>query len=218
MHFDPLNHQLPGLDVWVLHVDSADTKLFVSKVLFVVRRHIVLDEIAVTLDVADKISFVAPLVEIAVADLSIVVGPYCVIALADVNHDMNVGWQSVDRHVDRIDRRADLLVTGYGEVGLVNLKMLTACFGQAPKVLTQQFAEVSDHPNRIVIKFVVSHRGEKMRTGHGDLDWLAREQGRRLKLVYQSEINRIRDRSPANRRRMKHVWIVLGNRLGRVSP
>jgi len=99
MHFDPLNHQLPGLDVWVLHVDSADTKLFVSKVLFVVRRHIVLDEIAVTLDVADKISFVAPLVEIAVADLSIVVGPYCVIALADVNHDMNVGWQSVDRQL-----------------------------------------------------------------------------------------------------------------------
>ena len=42
MHFDPLNHLLPGLDVWVLHVDSADTKLLVPKALFVVRRHIML--------------------------------------------------------------------------------------------------------------------------------------------------------------------------------
>src|ERR1700730_4086027 len=214
MHFDPPNNYLPSLDVGVLHVDSADTKLLVPKVLFIVRRHIVFYEIAVTLDVANKISFVAPLVEIAVADLSIVVGPYCVIALADVNHDMNVSWQSVDRHVDRIDRRADLLVSGHGEVWLVNLKMLTARFDQAPKVLMEEFAEVGNHPIRIVIKFVVSHRGEKMRTGHGDLDWLARERRRRLKLLYQSEIDRIRDRSPANRRRMKHVRIVLGNRFG----
>src|ERR1700738_2913897 len=92
MHFDPVNHLLSGLDVWGLHVDGADAKLLVAEVLFVVRRHIVFDEIAVTIDLADKIGFVSSLVEIAVADLSIVVGPYCVIALADVNHDMNVGW------------------------------------------------------------------------------------------------------------------------------
>jgi len=99
MRFDPLNHLLSGLDVWGLHVDGTDAKLLVAEVLFIVRRHIVLDEIAVTLDVAYKIGFVAPLIEIAVADLSVVIGPYCVIALADVYHDMNVSWQSVDRQL-----------------------------------------------------------------------------------------------------------------------
>ena len=137
MRFDPLHHLLSGLDIGGLHVNGADTKLFVAKVLLVVRRHIVFDEIAVTLNFADEIGLVAALVEIAVANLSIVIRAHGVIALADMNHHMNIIGQSFDRHVDRIDRRADLLVTGHREVGLVDLDMLAARFGQAPKVLMQ---------------------------------------------------------------------------------
>ena len=109
MRFDPLDHLLSGLDIGGLNVNGADTKLFVAKVLLVVRRHIVFDEIAVTLNFTYEIGLVAALVEIAVADLSVVVRADGVIALADMDHHMNIIGQSLDRHVDRINRRADLL-------------------------------------------------------------------------------------------------------------
>ena len=73
MRFDPIHHLLSGLDIRGLNVNGTDTKLFLAKVLFVVRRHIVFDEIAVTVNFADKIGFVAALVEIAVANLPIVI-------------------------------------------------------------------------------------------------------------------------------------------------
>ena len=62
-----------GLDIGGLNVDRADTELFVAKALLVVRRHIVFDEIPVTLNFTYEIGLVAALVEIAMANLSIVV-------------------------------------------------------------------------------------------------------------------------------------------------
>jgi hypothetical protein len=53
MRFDPIHHLLSGLDIGGLDVNSADTKLFVAKVFLIVWRHIVFDEIAVTLDFTD---------------------------------------------------------------------------------------------------------------------------------------------------------------------
>ena len=49
VRFYPLRHLLSGLDIGGLNVNGPDTKLFVAKVLFIVRRHIVFDEVAVTL-------------------------------------------------------------------------------------------------------------------------------------------------------------------------
>ena len=131
---------------------------------------------------------------------------------------MDIIGQSLDRHVDRVNRRANLLVAGYCEIRLVDLEMLAASIGQAPKVLMQQLAEVSDHPDRVVIVFVVSDRGEKMRTGHGDLDRLAGERRDSLEIPRPIRGRPHRDRSSANRRRMKNIWIVLGDRLGARLP
>src|SRR5436305_15116071 len=82
MRFDPLRHLLSGLDIGGLNVNGADTELLVAEMIFIVRRHIVFDEIAVTFDFANKIGLVAPLVKIAVPNLSIVIGAHGVIALA----------------------------------------------------------------------------------------------------------------------------------------
>src|ERR1700738_624086 len=92
--------------------------------------------------------------------------------------------------------------------------MLTARFDQAPKVLMQQFAEVSDHPDRVIIVFVVRHRGEKMRSGHGDFDWLSRERRRPLKFLHPTQDKGVLYWSSANRRRMNDVGIVLSDRFG----
>jgi hypothetical protein len=105
---------------------------------------------------------------------------------------MNIIWQSFNGYVDRVDCRADLLVTGQCEVGLVDLDMFAARFDQAPKILMQQLAKVSEHTGRVTIVLVVRHRGEKMRSGHGDFYRLARERRRCLKLLNQSKVDRIR--------------------------
>ena len=67
-----------------------------------------LDQVAVAVDLADQVGLVAPGVEIAVADLAVVVRPDRIVALADMHHHVHVLGQALDGHVDDVDRRADL--------------------------------------------------------------------------------------------------------------
>ena len=64
--------------------------------MLVVRCHIVLDQIAIALDLADQVCLVAYLVEIAMADLPVVISPYGVVALANVHRDMHFIRQVID--------------------------------------------------------------------------------------------------------------------------
>ena len=84
--FDAVSHLLSGLHVRVLHIDGADGKLLVAEQAFVVMRHVVLDEKGVAIDPADEIRLVAARIEIAVADLAVIVRTDRVIALADMDH------------------------------------------------------------------------------------------------------------------------------------
>ena len=145
MGLDPLRDLLAGLDIRGLHIDRADAELLVAEAAFVVRRHVVLDEEGVAIDPADQIRLVAPGVEIAVADLSIVIRAHRVVALADMDEHMDVVGQTFDRHVDDVDGGADLFVARRREIRLVDLDMLAARLGQLPEVLVQQLAEVGHH-------------------------------------------------------------------------
>ncbi len=110
--------------------------------------------------------------------------------------------------VDRVDRRSHLVVAGRGEIGLVDLDVLAPCFGEALEILVQQLAEIGHHPRRVVVIFVISHGGQKMRSRHGDLDGLAGERRDGLEFLDEAQIDGIGYRSPADRGWMKHVRIV----------
>ena len=87
---DPVGDQLPALYIRKLHIDGADAELLVAEQSFVVRRHVVLDQIEVTIDPANKIGLVATSVEIAMPDLAVIVRSDGVIALADMYAHMHV--------------------------------------------------------------------------------------------------------------------------------
>ena len=74
----------------IADVDRADTELLVAKQPLVVRRHVVLDQVSVAINLADQVGFVASYVKITMPDLTIVVWPHRVVALANMRHDMNV--------------------------------------------------------------------------------------------------------------------------------
>ena len=71
------------------------------------RRHVVFDQVAVALDLADKVGLVSPGVEVAVPDLAVIVRSDGIVSLADMHHDMDVVWQPLDGHVDDVNRGAD---------------------------------------------------------------------------------------------------------------
>ena len=98
---------LAGLNVRRLHIDSADAELLVSEALLIVRRHVVLDQIAIALDAANEISLVAADIEVAMADLPVIIGADRVVALTDMHHDVHVLGQALDAHVDDLDRRIE---------------------------------------------------------------------------------------------------------------
>ena len=66
----------------------------------IVRRHVVLDEEAVAFDGCDDVGLVAAGVEVAMADLAVVIGADGVVALADVDQDVHIVRQALDRDVD----------------------------------------------------------------------------------------------------------------------
>ena len=108
MGLDPVGDLLAGFDVRRLHIDRADAELLVAEQAFVVGRHVVLDQERVAIDPADEVGLVAPRVEIAVPDLSVIVRPDRVVALADMHEHVDVVGQAFDGHVDDVDRRPDL--------------------------------------------------------------------------------------------------------------
>ena len=87
---DPISHLLAGFDIWRLDVDRADTELLVAKQALIMRRHVVFDQVRVAIDSTDQIRLVTPSVKIAVSDLSVIIGPNRVVALADVHEHMDV--------------------------------------------------------------------------------------------------------------------------------
>jgi len=107
MRLDALDNLFGAFDIGRLNVDRAHRELPVAEATLVVRRHIVLDEKAVAFDLADEVGLVAPVIEIAVADLTVIIGADGVVALADMNHHMHILGKILDREVDRIDGRRD---------------------------------------------------------------------------------------------------------------
>ena len=163
---------------------------------FKMRCHVVFDQVAVTGDLANEIGLVAPGIEIAMSDLAIIVGPYRVVALTDVDHHVHVFGKPLNGHVDDLDSRADFAFAGGRKIGFINLNVLASGSGELFKVLMQQFAEIRHHLLRIAIVLVVSHCREKMRASHGDLHRLSGEGRYILKFCDEAKIDGIRESDP----------------------
>jgi hypothetical protein len=214
MRFDAVRDLFSRLHVGTLHIHGTHTQLFVAEKPLVMGRHVMFDKVSVAIDLANEVRFVPPGVEIAVANLTIIIGPDCIIALAYVHHHVDVVGKSLDHRVDDLDSRADLAFTGRREVGLVDLNMLAAGRGQFLEILMQQLAEVRHHPRQVVVIFIIGNRGQEMRAGHGDLDGFTGKGRYAPEFVDKPEIDRVEDWAPANGGRVKDVWIVRRDRFG----
>src|ERR671912_739111 len=69
---DARRDRLAGLDLRVLHIHRADADLSVAQQAFVVAGHVMLDQVRRALDLTNQIGLVAPGVEVAMADLRVV--------------------------------------------------------------------------------------------------------------------------------------------------
>jgi hypothetical protein len=132
---DPVGNKFASLDVRTLNINGTDTELFVAQMGFVVRRHVMLNEKAVTFDLANQVRFVTPRIEIAVSYLAIIVGTDRVIALANVDHQVHVVRQALNRHVDDVHRCADFVFAGGGKVRFIDLNMFASSRHQSFEVL-----------------------------------------------------------------------------------
>ena len=81
---------LAGFDIRILHIDRPDAKLLIAKEPMKVRRHVMLDQERIAVDRGDDIRLVSAGIEIAMANLTIIIGTDGVVALADMNQDMNI--------------------------------------------------------------------------------------------------------------------------------
>ena len=181
------------------------------------RRHVVLDEEAVALDGCGDVGLVAAGVEVAMADLAIVIGADGVVALADVDQDVHIVRQALDRDVDRLHRGADVLVVGDREIRLVDLDVLAPRLSQKREVRVQQLAEIGHHPRQVMVVFVIRDGRQQMRPCHGDLDRLPRERRDRGELVDEAEIGRMIDGAAADRGRMEYVRIMPADAPGPIG-
>jgi hypothetical protein len=99
---DAGNDRFSTLDPRVLHIHRTDTELLVLEQPFVMVRHIVFYQVGGTFDFADKIGLVSTGVEIAIPDLAIIFFADSVIALANVNRNMDVFGKVFDCQIDSI--------------------------------------------------------------------------------------------------------------------
>ena len=104
-----------------------------------------LDEIGGACDPAHLVGLVAADVEIAMADLAVIFLAHGVIALADMDGDMDVVGQALDGEIDGLDPRRGLRLVGHGEQRLVDLDVPAAGVGQHPEIVAQQLAEIEHH-------------------------------------------------------------------------
>ena len=123
---DARGNGFAAFDLGVLHVNRTDAELVISQQPFVMPRHIVFDQIRGRTDLADQIGLIAARIEIAMADLAIVVLADRVVALTDVGRGVNVPRQPLNRPVDGVDRRIDFGIVRQREQRLVDLDMPTA--------------------------------------------------------------------------------------------
>src|ERR1700692_1068319 len=146
-------------------------------------------------------------------DLPIVIGSDRVVALTNMHADMHVVRNIFDHLIDHSHGGSTLALSGGSEVSFVNLDMLASGRGQLLEILPQQLAEVRHHSGRIVIIFVISYRRQQMRPCHGYLDLLARKRRHGSEFFYETQVDGVENRAPANCRRMKYVRIMPRNRF-----
>jgi hypothetical protein len=93
-------------------------------------RHVVFDQIGRASDVTDLIRLIASGIEIAMANLPIILFADRVITLTNMHRNMDLGRQAFDRRIDRLDRGGNLIFAGHREQRLVDLNIPAACVGQ----------------------------------------------------------------------------------------
>ena len=152
---------------------------------------VVLDEIGMATDLADQIGLVPSGVEVPMADLSIVIGADRIIALADMQRDMDILRQALDGEIDGLDRTAHLIVARRCQIGLIDLNMLAAGFGKPTEIVVQQLCCIEHHPLRVVVVLVIGHGRKEMRPGHRYFYRSAGKLGNRLEFINKSEVSRI---------------------------
>jgi hypothetical protein len=92
--------------------------------------------------------------------------------------------------------------------------VLTARLRKASQVLAEQLAEIAYHSRGVVVIFVMSDHRQKMRPGHGDLHRFACKGRDGFEFVGEAQINIVRYRPSADRRRMEDVDVIAGDGLG----
>src|SRR5437868_1454337 len=128
-----------------------------------------LDQIGVALDLANQVGLVAAGVKISMPNLPIIVGAYRIVSLADMYGNMDVLGKTFDGQVYCRDRVPHFFIARWGQVGLIDLDVLTTRFGQPDEVPLEQLRRIKHHPRWIVVMLIVGHSSKKMRTRHRDL-------------------------------------------------
>jgi hypothetical protein len=129
-YLDAARHQFSRLDFGILHIDCTDAELPVAQSALVMMRHVVFDQIGRASDVTDLIRLIASGIEIAMANLPIILFADRVITLTNMHRNMDLGRQAFDRRIDRLDRGGNLIFAGHREQRLVDLNIPAAGVGQ----------------------------------------------------------------------------------------
>ena len=117
---NPFGNQRAGFDIGGLDIDRANAELLVSEQPFESVCPIMLDQVGTALDLADQVRLVASCIEIPVTNLTIIIGAYRIVSLADMNRHMNICGYTFDRQVDRLDRASHFFIARRGQVRLVD--------------------------------------------------------------------------------------------------
>ena len=154
---DALGNLLAGLYVGRLNVDGSYTQLPIAQEILIMRCHVVLYEVSIAFDLAHEIGLIAPDVEIAVANLTVIVGADCVITLANVDHYMHVIRQVGDSHIDDVNGDFDVAFVRRSKIWFINLEVLASRSGECFEIVMQQLPEVGHHQRKVIIVFVMSN-------------------------------------------------------------
>src|SRR3984893_3614439 len=163
------------LDLRVLHVDGADAELLVPQQPLEMRRHVVLDQKGGARNFADQISLIAANIEIAVADLRVVFLADSVIALTDMDRNMDGGGEPFNGGIDGLDRTPDFIILRHREIWLIDLNVPAARLSEHLEIVPEKLGNISYHPSKIVIVLVIGDLCQEIRPSHCDLDGLLRE-------------------------------------------
>ncbi len=96
----PLNDRLGGFDSGILNIDGANADLLVPHQPFVMMRHIVFDETGRALNFRNQIGLIPAGVEIAMANLTVILLSDGIIALANMQRDVRLAGKPLYRRID----------------------------------------------------------------------------------------------------------------------